>query len=110
MVHSYAHLKHQGKNFQRFHKKHHRYSCLKGKTPDEFTERYNFSPHTLGPNTKLPHLDYMPDGNITLIRFIHSDRKLDIFGEKFIVPRELFYSYVKAVIFTQIHALLVYQG
>lgn len=107
---SYAHLKHQSKNFQRFHNKHHRYSCLQGKTPDECTERYQFRPHRLGPNTKVPRLDYIPDGTIILIRFIRSDRTLDIFGEKFIVPRELIYSYVKAVIVTQIHALLVYQG
>ena len=33
---SYATLKRQSKNFQRFHNKHHRYSCLKGKTPLEF--------------------------------------------------------------------------
>ena len=31
----YATLKRQSKNFQRFHNKHHRYSCLKGKTPLE---------------------------------------------------------------------------
>jgi hypothetical protein len=31
----------------------------------------------------LPDLDEIPDGNINLIRFIRSDRMLDIFGEKF---------------------------
>lgn len=70
----------------------------------------NYKPMTLGPNTKLPQLDYIPDGNITLIRFIRSDRKLDIFGEKFQVSKDLVYSYVKAVISTEIHALHLYLG
>ena len=102
--------KRQGKNFQRFHNKHHRYSCLKGKTPMEVIQEDNYKPITLGPNTKLPQLDYIPDGNITLIRFIRSDRKLDIFGEKFEVSKDLVYSYVKAVILTEIHVLQVYFG
>ena len=108
--HSYAHLKQQSKNFQRFHNKHHRYSCLKGKTPNEFTRNSGYKPMTLGPNAKLPELDKIPDGNIILVRFIRSDRKLDIFGEKFQVSKNLVYSYVKAVIVTKLHALQIYLG
>jgi hypothetical protein len=107
---SYAILKLQSKNFQRFHNKHHRYSCLSNKTPRETIEKENYKPITLGPNTKIPELDDIPDGNIILIRFIRSDRKLDIFGEKFEVPENLVYSYVKAVIVTEIHQLQAYLG
>ena len=107
---SYAALKRQSKNFQRFHNKHHRYSCLKNKTPIETIEKEDYKPVTLGPNTKLLELDYIPDGNIILIRFIRSDRKLDIFGEKFEVPESVIYSYVKAVIVTEIHQLQLYLG
>jgi hypothetical protein len=107
---SYASLKKQSKNFQRFHNKHHRYSCLKGKTPLEVLKASNFKPVAIGANTKLPKLDYVPDGNIILIRFIRSDRVLDIFGEKFKVSKELVYSYVKAVIITKIHRLQIYLG
>ena len=64
----------------------------------------------LGPNTKLPVLDDIPDGDITLIRFIRSNRILNIFGEKFNVPKDLVYSYVKAVIVTEIHTLQLYLG
>ena len=106
--HSYAHLKRQSKNFQAFHNKHHRYSCLNGKTPDEFSQSYRAAPITLGPNTKLPDLDEIPDGNITLIRFIRSNGMLNIFGEKFKVSRSLIYSYVKAIIVTEIHQLQIY--
>ena len=107
---NYPVLKQQSKNFQRFHNKHHRYSCLKGKTPLETIEKEHFKPNSLGPNTKLPELDYVPDGDIVLIRFIRSDRILDIFGEKFLVPERLVYSYVKAVIVTEIHQLQLFLG
>ena len=72
--------------------------------------RANYNPMTLGPNTRVPKLDYIPDGNIIVIRFIRSDRKLDVFGEKFQVPHDLVYSYIKAVIVTKIHALQLYLG
>jgi len=107
---SYFHLKRQSKNFQRFHNKHHRYSCLKGKTPLVVIRNSNFKPVTIGANTKLPQLDEVPGGNIILIRFIRSNRLLDIFGEKFKVSKNLVYSYVKAVIVTQIGLLQIYLG
>lgn len=105
---SYATLKQQSKNFQRFHNKHHRYSYLKGKTPLESIKKSKFKTQRLGGNTRLPQLDAIPDGDIILIRFIRSNRLLDIFGEKFKVSKDLVYSYVKAVIVTQIHSLQVY--
>ena len=107
---SYAHLKQQSKNFQRFHNRHHRYSYLKGKTPLQVMADSNFTPHLIGPNTKIPQLDEVPGGNIILIRFIRSDCMLDIFGEKFKLPKDLVYSYVKAVIVTEIHRLQIYSG
>ena len=107
---SYSLLKRQSKNFQQFHNKHHRYSYLKGKTPLEVIETDNFKPLTLGPNTRMPKLDFLPDGTISLIRFIRSDRTLNIFGEKFEVSKDLVYSYVRAVIVTEIHRLQVYLG
>jgi len=107
---SYATLKRQSKNFQRFHNKHHRYSRLKGKTPNEIIKTSNFNALTIGANTKLPKLDEISDGNVVLIRFIRSNRVLDIFGEKFTVSKELVYSYVKAVIVTKIQRLQLYLG
>ena len=108
--HSYTTLKRQSKNFQRFHNKHHHYSCLKGKTPYEILKASDQSSATIGANTKIPRLDEVADGNIILIRFIRSNRQLDIFGERFKVSRELIYSYVKAIIVTQIHRLQIYHG
>jgi putative transposase len=107
---SYSTLKRQSKNFQRFHNKHHRYSYLKGKTPLETIQKNEFDPVRIGANTKLPNLESVPDGNIILIRFIRSNRILNIFGEKFKVSKSLVYSYVKAVIVTEIHRLQLYLG
>lgn len=107
---SYEALKRQSKNFQRFHNRHHRYSCLKGKTPLEVVQETNYKPVKPGPNRRLPRIDYIPDGNIILIRFIRSDQILDIFGEKFMVSKDLVYSYVKAVIVTGIQTLKIYLG
>lgn len=106
----YANLKRQSKNFQRFHNRHHRYSCLKGKTPLEFIEEFKGQPVKLPPATKLPKLDFIPEGKIVLIRFIRSDLLLDVFTEKFPVPGALMYSYVKAVIDTSLHTLFLYLG
>ena len=107
---SYSALKRQSKNFQRFHNKSHRYSCLKGKTALETISGIDDTPVMLPPATKLPKLEHIPDGQIVIIRFIRSDRLLDIFTEKFEVPKELVYSYVKAVIDTSQHVLNIYLG
>jgi len=107
---SYATLKRQSKNFQRFHNKQHRYSCLKGKTPNELVKASNHNALTIGANTKLPKSDEVASGNVILIRFIRSNRVLDIFGEKFKVSKDLVYSYVKAIIVTKIHRLQLYLG
>jgi hypothetical protein len=107
---SYLQLKRQSKNFQRFHNEHHRYSYLQGQTPNAFMRRAQYEPHILGPNTKLPRLNALPEGIINVIRFVRSDGLLDIFGEKFRVPPELVYSYVNAVIVTKIQTLQLYLG
>ncbi len=73
-------------------------------------ESFDFQPKTIGPNRKLPNLKDIPDGNIFIIRFIRSDRKLNIFNESFQVSKDLIYSYVKAIIVNEIHTLQIYLG
>jgi len=89
----------QAKRFEIFHNQNHRYSCLNGKTPDEVLKSNPM------PQREFP--DYLSwdnlkarvrQGNIHLIRFIRSNRILDIFGEKFQVDRSLVYEYVRATI------------
>ncbi len=107
---SYSVLKKQSKNFEHFHNTRHRYSCLKGNTPKGYIRKYGYRPKTIGLNTKLPKIADIPDGEISVIRFIRSDRVLNIFGEKFKMSKALVYTYVRAVIITKIHMLQVYLG
>jgi hypothetical protein len=107
---SYRQLRSQSKNFELFHNKSHRYSCLKGKTSSQFIQEHGDSPILPPPRFTLHEIDYIPDGIISLIRFIRSDRKLDIFGEHFELPKDLVYSYVRAKIVTNLHQVQVYSG
>ena len=70
----------------------------------------NDVPVMLPAASKLPRLEEIPDGCIVLIRFIRSDCQLDIFTERFEVPSELVYCYVKAVIDTSLQTLEIYLG
>ena len=54
-----------------------------------FKTHCDYKPTTLAPNTKLPNIDQISDGNIILIRFIRSDKTLSVFGEKFRVSKDL---------------------
>ena len=76
----------------------------------EVLDDSDYQPVKVPPNTRMPRIDDIPEGNIILIRFIRNDRILDVFGEKYIVSKELIYSYVKAVIITADHVLKVYLG
>ncbi len=107
---SYRDLCSQSKNFELFHNKNHHYSYLKGKPPFQQIQEEAFIPTLPSPKFQLPDLDYIPDGTISLIRFIRSDRKLDIFGEYFEVPKDLVYTYVRAKIITDLHQIHVYSG
>lgn len=89
----------QAKRFEIFHNQNHRYSCLNGKTPDEVLKsnpmpQREFPGYFSWDNLKAR----VRQGNIHLIRFIRSNRILDIFGEKFQVDRSLVYEYVRATI------------
>lgn len=89
----------QAKRFEIFHNQNHRYSCLNGKTPDEVLKsnpmpQREFPDYFSWDNLKAR----VRQGNIHLIRFIRSNRILDIFGEKFQVDRSLVYEYVRATI------------
>ena len=85
-------------------------ATLKEKLLSRRYKKRRFFPFFPPPKFQLPDLDYIPDGTISLIRFIRSDRKLDVFGEDFEVPKELVYTYVRAKIITQLHQIQVSLG
>jgi hypothetical protein len=108
---SYRQLRSQSKNFELFHNKNHRYSYLKGKTPLQVVQENGFRPILPPPRYQLSQIGpEIPEGTISLLRFIRSDRKLDIFGEHFPVPKALIYSYVRAKIVTGLHQIQLYRG
>lgn len=63
----------------------------------------------LSPDYKPPKIFEYEEGEIILVRFIRSDRKLVIFSEVFLMPVETVYSYVMAVIIVKTHCLRVYR-
>jgi len=94
---SFLHLVSQSKGFEVFHDSNHRYSTLEGKTPSEkMTGDIKYLPSDF----KLPSKLGISPGYVHLVRFIRSNRILDIFGEKFSMPVELEYEYVWVTIDT----------
>jgi putative transposase len=93
------------KGFESFHDKNHRNSTLEGKTP---SEKVTCDLKYLPRDFKLPSRLSISDGHIHVIRFIRSNRILDIFGENFAMPVELEYEYVWATIDTKDESLSVF--
>jgi putative transposase len=103
---SFHHLVESALDFEAFHNTNYRYSVHNNQTPIEVHKK----------NTIIAYLDneyqiptYIPliEGDIKVIRFIRSDRTLNIFGETFLVKPELIYHYVEAVISIKAQALKV---
>jgi transposase InsO family protein len=102
---SFAALCEEAPRFEQFHDTHHVYSCLNGLTP--CAALGDFEPIPLPQGFTIPSRLLIEDGYIHLIRFIRSDRVLDIFGEKFQLDANLVYEYVVATICTEIHQIQV---
>jgi len=102
---SFSHLLQQARDFEVFHDHNHRYSTLGGKTP---REKVSGNLKFLPLDFKLPKVLFIVPGHIHLIRFIRSNRILDVFGEKFSMPTEVEYEYVWATIDTVKETLFVY--
>jgi len=102
---SFNYLLQQAKCFETFHNQNHRYSTLEGKTP---AEKVCGNLKFLEAGFRIPKELPITPGYIHLIRFIRSNRILDIFGEKFSMPLILEYEYVQATIDTTQEKLFIY--
>jgi transposase InsO family protein len=104
---SIEHLVESALDFESFHNTNYRYSVLNNQTPLDVHKK-NGKCYYLNSEYQIP--DYIPlvDGDIIVIRFIRSDRKLNIFGETFLLKPELVYNYVEANISITAQALKVY--
>lgn len=102
---NFKHLCEQAVNYELFHDTKHRYSTLKGHTPQQHCTGLK---RRLPGNVKIPEQLTITPGHVHLIRFIRSNRILDIFGEKFPMHMDVEYEYVRATIDTAKEKLFVY--
>jgi len=101
----FDHLYKQAKEFELFHNQNHRYSTLKGMTPNQ---KCSGNIKLLPASFRLPNKLTIYPGYVHLIRFIRSDRILDIFGEKYVMPGKVEHEYVWATIDTVKEKLFIY--
>jgi len=107
----FPHLVKESRAFNEFHNEFHRYSVLRGKSPNEFIKKEGFKPSLLPKEFELPkELIPIENGSVHIVRFIRSDGILNIFGEHFQMPKDVVYEYVVATILTEIHVLRVTCG
>ncbi|HEV2249897.1 MAG TPA: integrase core domain-containing protein [Candidatus Limnocylindria bacterium] len=92
-----THLKTRMRRFEQFHNAEHRYSALKGATPNEATARAGFHPRLLDPGYQLPS-GRPRRGRIEFIRLIRSDRVLRVMAARIALPEAFVYEYVTAVL------------
>jgi len=102
---SFSHLYNEAKVFEAYHNSNHRYSSLSGKTPNEFA---SCNPVKLPENFTVPDPLPIYPGYIHIVRFVRSNRILDIFGEKYSMPIEVEYEYVWITIDTGQQKMSVY--
>jgi putative transposase len=78
--------------FETFHNANHRYSALRGATPDEYDTRTGFRPRVPIPGTRPAPTT----GKVEFIRMIRSDRKLRILDLDYTLPETVVHEYVVA--------------
>ena len=92
-------LRQQSLAFEKRHNQVYRYSKLRGQTPAQSLQLAKTA--LRWPPTKAPPgcpLNKPKHGRYHLVRYIRSDRRLDVFGEKFELPVEATYEYVVATV------------
>jgi len=97
--------------FEQRHNSSYRYSKLGGKTPLKALKSSNHKLRFPEKEEAPRHRLKKPEtGRYHLVRFIRSNRKLNVFGELFRVPPELEYEYVVATIDVKEQKLKIYLG
>ena len=114
-IRNLRHLKEAAMQFEHKHNRFFRYAALQGKTPNEaFAAEHGRHARLRLPEAP-PVADLLPlpraqRGTYRLIRFIRSDRLLDVFGERFLLPKRAVYEYVTALIDVKEQMLSVLLG
>lgn len=92
---SIEHLRAENDAFIEFHNTHHRYSAHGGASPNQIWNgrlRHRLDPG-YQPPTRLP-----AKGRIEVVRYIRSNRRLDLFGKRISVAEDHTHQYVTAII------------
>jgi putative transposase len=89
------HLSTENHEFIKFHNTHHRYSAHRGQSPDQI---WNALQPTLLPTKYQPPTRLPNKGRIEVIRFVRSNRRVDLFGKRILVPNDQTHQYVTALI------------
>jgi hypothetical protein len=92
---SLDHLSSENAAFVAFHNEHHRYSAHGGASPDEVWAGRSYQP--LLPGYAVP-TSLPAKGRIEVVRYIRSNRLLDLFGKRLTVAEEHAHQYVVATI------------
>lgn len=89
------HLRVENDAFIDFHNTHHRYSAHGGASPNQIWDGLLRNPldTTYQPPTRLP-----TRGRIEVVRFIRSNRRVDLFGKRITVAEDQTHQYVTAII------------
>jgi hypothetical protein len=96
--------------FCAIHNTKHHYSTQDGKTPTQCMEYFKYPLKRLNEQYVLPEKTLpLEDGEIHVIRFIRSDLKFNIFGLSYLLPKETEYEYIKGVILTHEHRLIIFK-
>jgi putative transposase len=92
------------------HNANHHYSTQEGKTPLQCQEYLQYPLKRLNKKYDLQQKALpLEDGEIHVIRFIRSNLKFNIFGLSYRLPKETEYEYIKGVIRTDEHRLIIFK-
>jgi transposase-like protein len=103
-------LQNASEKFRIIHNKTHCYSVQDGMTPNKCMKYLNYPLVPLkkdyaNPKTQIP----LEPGEIHVIRFIRSNLKFNLFGLSYTLPQETIYEYVKGIIITDEHRLIIFK-
>ena len=92
---SLEHLRAENASFVAFHNEHHRYSAHRGASPDEVWAGRLYQP--LSPGYKTP-TTLPAKGRIEVVRYVRSNRNVNLFGKTITIAEEHTHQYVTAII------------
>ncbi len=101
---SLEHLRVEKHEFIAFHNEHHRYSVQGGTTPNQIWQgrlRHPLSGAYQSP-TRLP-----AQGHIEVVRYIRSNRRIELFGKHIVVGENQTHQYVTALIKVRARKVIV---